>query len=90
MRKFVMTAVALCAMATIGATAATAETASADNCTSMGAQVKTALDANPNSSNYSAAVKEKNNGRDFCDHGMYKVGIDHYAAALKLLGVSAS
>jgi hypothetical protein len=85
-----MTALALCAMATMGATAANAMTASADGCTNMATQVKTALDANSSSSNYSAAMKEKNNGRDFCNSGMYKVGIDHYAQALKLLGVSAS
>jgi hypothetical protein len=90
MRNITMTALAFCAMAAMGATAANAMTPTADNCNTMATQVKTALDANQTSSNFDAAKKEKNYGRDFCTNAMYKVGMDHYAQALKLLGVSAS
>jgi hypothetical protein len=85
-----MTALAFCAMATTAAMADDAKTASAGGCAAMAEQVRTALDANQSSSNIADATKEKNNGRDFCSHQMYKVGMDHYAQALKLLGVSAS
>jgi hypothetical protein len=72
----------------LGVTAASAADASADTCMSMAAQVKTALDANQSSPNLAAATHEKNYGRDFCGHAMYKVGMDHYGQALKLLGQS--
>jgi hypothetical protein len=82
-----MTALAFCAMATTTAMAADMAP-SQDNCHTMADQVKTALDANQNSSNVAQATKEKNYGRDFCNNSLYKVGLQHYAEALKLLGVS--
>ena len=88
MRSVKLTTLALCAMAAMGATAASAAEASADSCMSMASQVKTALDANQQSPNLAAATKEKNYGRDFCTNAMYKVGVEHYAQALKLLGQS--
>ena len=90
MRNITMTALAFCAMATTGAMAADAVQPSADTCHAMATQVRTALDANQSSSNFADATKEKNYGRDFCNNAMYKIGLEHYAQALKLLGVSAS
>ncbi len=88
MRSITMTALALCAITAMGVTAANAAEASATTCMSMSEQVKTALSNNMQSPNYDAAVKEKGYGRDFCNNAMYKVGMDHYAQALKLLGQS--
>ena len=90
MRNVRMMAIVLGAALAMGATAANAAEASADTCLSMASKVKTALDGAQSSPNYDQANKEKGYGRDFCSHGMYKVGIDHYAQALKLLGVQAS
>jgi len=69
---------------------ANAADATLGTCTSMADQVKTALNSAQQSANYDQANKEKSYGRDFCANGMYKVGIDHYAQALKLLGVQPS
>jgi hypothetical protein len=87
--RTIMTALAFCAMATTGAMAADV-TPSSGSCQMMADQVKTALDAHQDSANVAQATKEKNFGRDFCNESMYKVGLQHYAEALKLLGVSAS
>lgn len=86
--RTIMTALAFCAMATTGAMAADAMAPSSGSCQTMADQVKTALDAHQDSSNLAQATKEKNYGRDFCNESMYKVGLQHYAEALKLLGVS--
>jgi hypothetical protein len=52
----------------------------------MDAQVHSALDSSQQSSSQQEAVKERNSGREYCTHGFYRVGMDHYAEALKLLG----
>ena len=92
MRNLKLTALALsatmAATMALAVTAASAAQASADTCMSMASQVKTALDANQSSPNLAAATKEKNYGRDFCNNAMYKVGMNHYAQAMKLLGQS--
>lgn len=90
MRNITMTALALCAFASTSAMAADTLAPTAGSCATMAVQVKTALDANQSSSNLADATKEKNYGRDFCNNSMYKVGLEHYAQALKLLGASAS
>jgi hypothetical protein len=89
MRNITLTALAFCAMASTSAMADGASGYAAD-CTTMGTQVQTALAANQNSSNYDAAKKESNAGREFCSNSLPKAGVQHYAQALKLLGVSAS
>jgi hypothetical protein len=66
-----------------------AEEASAATCQSMDAQVRSALSGSQQSSNQQEAVKERDTGRQYCTHGFYKVGMDHYAEALKLLGAKA-
>ena len=85
--RTIMTALAFCAMATTTAMAADM-TPNSGNCQTMADQVKTALDTHQSSDNIAQATKEKNYGRDFCNESMYKVGMQHYAEALKLLGVS--
>jgi hypothetical protein len=87
--RTIMTTLAFCAMATTTAMAADM-TPSSGNCQTMADQVRTALDAHQDSANVAQATKEKNYGRDFCNESMYKVGLQHYAEALKLLGVSVS
>lgn len=88
MRTFSIAAMALCATVALGAGAANAQPASPDTCHASDMQVKTALDANQSSANYREAFKERGLGRDFCNNAMYKVGMNHYAQALKLLGAS--
>ena len=90
MRSVTLTTLALCATMAIGSTAAFAMDTTASDCRAKGEQVRTALEANSSSSNYSSAMKERNTGRDLCMNSRYQMGVEHYAAALKLLGVSAS
>ena len=90
MRNISLTVLALCAMASTGAMAADATPAPEATCATMAEQVKTALDANQSSANFADATKEKNAGRDFCNNSLPKAGVQHYAQALKLLGVSPS
>jgi hypothetical protein len=87
MRNVYLAAIGLSAMLAMGTSAASAQDA-APTCISLASQVRTALASNQQSSNYDAAVKESHYGRDFCANAMPKVGVDHYAQALKLLGVS--
>ncbi len=58
------------------------------DCAQTGKKVNDALDSNQQSPKYQDALKEAHNGRDFCLAGFYKLGLDHYANALKILGVS--
>ncbi len=71
------------------ATANAAQAADVHDCRDTARQVKTALEGKEQVSGYSDAVKERNNGRDFCNAGMYGVGVSHYKAALKLLGAGS-
>jgi hypothetical protein len=54
-------------------------------CHDMDAQVRTALESGQ-SANRDEAVKERNSAREFCNHGYYRLGTEHFAQALKLLG----
>jgi len=56
-------------------------------CRAMDMQVGTALEANQ-SANRDEAERERNSGRQFCNHGYYKIGSEHLANALKLLGAA--
>jgi hypothetical protein len=81
----------LCGSVAFGAASASAEqTASLSDCVGMAGQVKTALTDNAQSPNYQDAVKQQGYGRDFCGNSFYKTGVDHYAEALRLLGVAKS
>jgi hypothetical protein len=90
MRNISFTVLAFCAMATTSAMAADALGPTQGDCTTMAVQVRTALDANQSNSSYADAKKESNLGREFCSNSLPKAGVQHYAQALKLLGVSAS
>ncbi|HWA30641.1 MAG TPA: hypothetical protein VG867_06070 [Rhizomicrobium sp.] len=85
MRNIFLATIGLSAAIAFGATAANAEGLS--DCTHAKDKVTEAL-AKDTSGNHDAAVKESNYGRDFCNNGLYKQGVAHYAQALKLLGVS--
>jgi len=86
-RKLIVAALAICTGFAMNVASASAASAASDaTCRDMARQVKTALTGNQQSSSYQDAVKQQGYGRDFCDHSMYQVGVDHYAAALKLLG----
>ena len=67
------------------ASLAVAQEVSASSCRDMEVQVRSALVSNP-SGDRDAAEREQNAGRNLCNHGYYKVGMDHFAQALKLLG----
>jgi hypothetical protein len=54
-------------------------------CRDMTMQVQTALQSSQ-STNRDEAVRERNSGRQYCAHGYYKLGTEHLAQALKLLG----
>jgi hypothetical protein len=54
-------------------------------CHDMDAQVRTALESTQ-AANRDEALRERNSGREFCNHGYYKLGTQHLAQALKLLG----
>ena len=76
-----LVAVATCVSAAEEATAAT--------CQSMESQVRSALDNSQQPGNQQDAIKERNSGREYCARGFYKLGMDHFAQALKLLGNKA-
>jgi hypothetical protein len=54
-------------------------------CRNMDLQVGTALEANQ-STGRDEAVRERNSARAYCNRGYYKLGTQHFAQALKLLG----
>jgi hypothetical protein len=62
-----------------------ADAATRQTCLDTAHQVQSALDSNPQSPNYSDASRERRNGLEFCNAGMYQRGVDHYQQALKLL-----
>ncbi len=86
MRNVNLAILAACAAAALSIGAANAEEASISTCGSMATQVKTALAGAQQSASYQDAVKEQRYGRDFCNNGLPRNGVQHYAQALKLLG----
>ncbi|HEV2561491.1 MAG TPA: hypothetical protein VGT78_05065 [Rhizomicrobium sp.] len=89
--KFIGGAALVCSVLAFNvASASAAETANLTGCIDQGKQVKTALDANQQSANYSDAVKQQRYGLEFCNSGLYQKGVDHYAQALKLLDPAKS
>lgn len=85
---------AMCIAAlTLGVTVASAnaqQVANVESCLSSASQLKTALDANAQSPNYEAAMKERNYALSYCNSGFYAKGVSHYSRALQLLGVAQS
>lgn len=87
MRNVFLATVGLSAMLAIGATAANAADATAVTCLQAQHKVASALTGDT-STNHDAAAKESNYGREYCNTGLYKRGMEHYAQAMKLLGIS--
>ncbi|HEY2032351.1 MAG TPA: hypothetical protein VGH02_01560 [Rhizomicrobium sp.] len=85
MRNLYLAAIGMSAV--LVATSANAATASQATCTEAQQKVATAL-ASDTSANHDQAAKESRYGRDFCLNGLYGKGMDHYAQAMKLLGIS--
>src|SRR5689334_17463371 len=61
------------------------EPASSIGCLHMQKKVSAALDANQSNTNYANARTQAQGAQGFCAHGMYKQGVDGYAAALQML-----
>lgn len=77
-------------IASLGLVAMPAMAASANlhSCIKAGDQVREVLNKNQHSPNYYNAKKMQRAGLEFCNTGMYKQGMSHYSAALKLLGAN--
>jgi hypothetical protein len=74
----------------LGVGAYASETPSVSGCLKISKQVKDALETHQQGSTYDAAKAEQKSGNEFCTNGLYKSGIAHYQAALKIVGASAS
>jgi hypothetical protein len=85
MRHTIVAAAALSLGLSAGASTAFAADPSETDCRQMDTQVRTAL-TSAQSGNKDQAEHERNAGQQFCTHGYYRVGVSHYAQALKLLG----
>jgi hypothetical protein len=72
-----------------GISAASAQEVTESSCRSMDAQVQSALEGNSQSAGHEQALQERNSARQYCARGFYKMGTQHFAQALKLLGSSA-
>jgi hypothetical protein len=83
--RYILVTGALSAALMIGSSAAFAQEPTEDLCRNVDAQVGSALE-NTSSTNRDEALRERNSGRNFCDHGYYKIGTEHLEQALKLLG----
>jgi hypothetical protein len=64
---------------------ATEERPNLEGCVKLSHQVSNALEANAQSKNIDDARDENKAGHQFCDVGMYKMGLEHYSKALELL-----
>ena len=65
---------------------AMAASATSGSCIKTADQVRSALKQNQHSQNYDSAEKLQQAGLQFCNAGMYRIGMARYSAALKLLG----
>jgi hypothetical protein len=65
--------------------AAAAPEVTASTCRDLDTQVQSALQSSQ-ATDREQAVREENTARQYCSHGFYKNGAQHYAQALKLLG----
>ncbi len=88
MRYNSVASAALCLGLVVAASAASAQEPTEAVCHDMDSQVRSALQNPQSSANQEQAVRERNSGRQFCQHGFYRVGTEHFAQALKLLGAN--
>lgn len=88
--KWTAGAAALCAgvgLFAISATAATAVTAAnVSDCLKSAREVRAAIENSQDSAKLSDAKRHQRYGLDYCNHGLYSQGVNHYAAALRILG----
>jgi hypothetical protein len=68
------------------ATGASAQEPSTADCIKAAHEVSQAIKANQNSANLRAAKAEQSAGQHFCMSALYGRGVEHYKAALDLLG----
>ncbi len=59
-------------------------------CLHLSKQVSQALDSNQQSPNLRAAQDEQSAGREYCNSGVYRLGVAHYEKALSYLGQGKS
>jgi hypothetical protein len=85
MRILSLAALGAVAALSIGTGSAFASTADDASCHALDTKVGSVMSGNP-SANRDDAQKERDLGRQYCQHGFYKIGSDHLTAALKLLG----
>lgn len=85
--KWTAGAAALCAgvgLFAISATAATA--ANVSDCLKSAREVRAAIENSQDSAKLSDAKRHQRYALDYCNHGLYSQGVEHYAAALRILG----
>jgi len=79
------------ASSTLAATSSFAqEPANPIGCLHLSKEVAGALEANQQSPNYRAAADEQSAGRQYCQSGVYTLGVAHYEKALGYLGQQQS
>ena len=83
--RYALVTGALALTTMLGTSAASAAEPNAAVCRNMDTKVGAALDTSQ-AADRQQAQRERNTGRDYCNHGYYKVGMDHLEQALKLLG----
>jgi hypothetical protein len=88
MRYHSIASAALCLGLVVATSASAAQEPTEALCHNMDSQVRSALQNPQSSANQEQAVRERNSGRQFCQHGLYRVGTEHFAQALKLLGAN--
>lgn len=69
---------------------AMAANATSGSCIQAAQKVRDALEKNQHSSHYDKARRLQRAGLEFCNAGMYKLGMSRYGAALSLLGADKS
>ena len=86
------TGIALVVLVGMGAVAnaALAEESGLQGCTHMRKQALQALDANQQSPNFDSARASERAGQEYCQTGIYDLGIKRFARALQLLGADKS
>ena len=85
MRYILVTGALAAVLLTGGVSAALAQEPTEAVCRNLDTQVGTALESSQ-PADRDRALRERNSGRDFCNHGYYRIGTEHFEQALKLLG----
>lgn len=83
--NFAVATVALGLMLGSAAAYATDEDATLASCGRVETTTKDAIKANSTSANLDAALAETRQAHNYCNIGLYKIGVAHYKKALSLL-----